>query len=191
MLLLPDSQAAAATELARLAPGPHSAAVLRLVAQVLRYLQLRHAAAGSASAQAAQARQFPPLAVALIAAAAETLLELCYRAGWPALASLLTPAAAAATAAATAAPPSPAVAPAEGSSIRKLYTAPPLGKSAAASPDRSTAGGKLGQQPLVPDLSKGDGLRCVMHPAVLGAATLLVAGCMLGVGIALLTGALQ
>ena len=237
VLVLPDAHAAAAAELAGLRPGPQAATLLRLVALALRYLEQREGATGRVASEAFQAR-YPPLAVARLAAAARQLVALAQRAGWPALAALLRPAAIAdgwhpARAALMAAPQAPATAtaspaaapaapapradpmPAAGAApspeprgphvVASLLTPPAPAPDAHEPPTGSFAsprkpgssgssgdGGEAGKAgdaaaPLAP-LGPEDGLRRVMHPAVLGATTLAVAGCVLGLGWALVGG---
>lgn len=71
------------------------------------------------------------------------------------------------------------------SSPREAHAALPLGKPGASAKGVAAA---PGSQTLVPELAEGDSLRRVMRPAVLGAATLVVGGTVLGVGIALCAG---
>ena len=194
LLLLPDSQVAAATELARLPATPRAAALLRLLATVLRFQQLRgEAAAGSPGAAEALGRQFPPPGAAHAAAAAAWLAQVARRAGWPAVEALVTPVASdAAALAAAATAPSAAVrtaAPAEAAasssgSPRKQHEALSLGKPAAGGKGGAARGGG----PLVPELAEGDSLRRAMRPLVLGAASLAVGGAVVGVGIAMCAG---
>lgn len=192
VLLLPDSQAAAAAELAQLPPGPASATVLRLTAAVLRFLEAREAAAGPAPA-AAFARSYPPLAVARTAAAAHELVAFAGRARWPALAALLLPA----TAADGFVQPAPA---ARAPMPAALVTAAspsraPLATPGDATPPLKPAGKLAHPSPPLPaelafELGEGDSLRRVMHPAVLAAVTLVAVGAVMGVGLALVTGRL-
>lgn len=209
VLVLPDSQAAAAAELARLPAGAQSCAtVLRLTAAVLRYLQQRDeeaAAVGAAADSAAQQLQlqYPPLAVERLVAAARNLLSLAERARWPALAALLLP-----LAAADGWSPAPqaAVLPAQGAAELAEQAGPATtgsGKAGQEFTKPSSSGGDKGgagsssSKGAAPDapahaafagVLPGDRLRRVMHPAVLGATTVLVAGALVGVGIALVGG---
>ncbi|KAL4457261.1 hypothetical protein ABPG75_012126 [Micractinium tetrahymenae] len=233
LLVLPDSQAAAAAELARMPAGPAAGSVLRLTSAVLRYLQQRGGATGTAAAAAFEAA-YPPLAVARLAAAARSLVELADRAGWPATARLLRPAMGAdghhpAHAAAQQQParparqseqqpevvatllpavtPSPAAAAAAGLPLRhasgssgKPAKSPPS-PPAAGTPGGSGKGGgggklsadeaSLSLGTVFADLDGRDRLRRVMHPAVLGAVTLVMAGLVLGVGAAMVAGHLS
>lgn len=231
VLVLPDSQAAAAAELSRLPASKASGTLLRLSGLVLQYLQMQEGATGPQAAAAIQAA-YPPLAVSRVAATARSLLSLAERANWPALATLLAPAATAdgwqparvalqqpaaaaqaeagasagaSTAAAAAAILVPAGA-AEGSSPRDAVPAAaaakagcssqsPLSLSRESSLDKpGTSASKAGDGGLelgvLPPLSEHDCLQRALHPAVLGAVTLLVAGAVLGMGIALVSGAL-
>lgn len=215
VLVLPDAAAGAAAELATVARSPLAASLLRLAGLVLAYLEDREAAGASADAVAAAAalqRKYPPLAVARVAAAARKLLDVAERARWPVLTRLLLPAAAAdgwrpaehaapapaaAETAATAAPLPAATADPEAPLAGKLappepfsFAKPGAAGEAAGGGKASGSGGKLGVAAglPVPELSMRDGQQRVMHPAVLGAATLLVAGVVLGVGVALVTG---
>lgn len=207
MLVLPDCHAAAAAELAGMHPSPRAACVLRLVAAVLRYLQQREGATGAAAA-GFEAR-YPSLAVARLAAAARQLAALAQSAGWPALAALVAPAAIAdgwhparaalevvGTPPAHQAQPEPA-----GAAQATASQAPPLARDAG-SPHKpsggasGSSGAKLGRASsgagaateAIPELAEDDCLRRVMTPRVLGAATLLAAGAVLGVGWALVSG---
>ena len=199
VLVLPDSQAAAAAELARLPSGAQSSAtVLRLVASVLRYLQQREEAAGEAGSAALEL-QYPPLAVARLAAAARRLLDIAERARWPALTALLLPAAVAdgwqpqagmqrGPAATAAAEPAAEVDPASGSGkAGTSHAALDIAKPA-------SGGSSKAAEPQAPapaafaNLAPADRLRRVMHPAVLAGTTVLVAGTLVGVGIALVSG---
>lgn len=201
MLLLPDSQAAAAAELAQLPTGPASTALLRLVAGVLRFLEAREAAALGPAAAAAFARAYPPLAVARVAAAARDLAGFAHRARWHALAALLVPATTASSylpaPAALAASPSAAAAPSRAPLALAGDASPPLkpGGSAARSGLPSGSGKLARPAPplaaaLACELGEGDSLRRVMHPAVLAAVTLVAVGAVMGIGLALVTGRL-
>jgi hypothetical protein len=198
VLVLPDSQAAAAAELARLPAGVQSSAtVLRLVASVLRYLQQREDAAGEADSAALEL-QYPPLAVARLAAAARKLLDIAERARWPALTALLLP-----------------VAVADGWQPQAAMQQGPASAAAAelaVEAELASGSGKAGTSHAALDISKPasggsskmaapqapapaafalapvDRLRRVMHPAVLAGTTVLVAGTLVGVGIALVSG---
>lgn len=208
MLVLPDCHAAAAAELAGMHPSPRAACVLRLVAAVLRYLQQREGATGAAAA-GFEAR-YPSVAVARLAAAARQLAALAQSAGWPALAALVAPAAIAdgghpARAALEVVGPPPAhqaqPEPAGAAQATASQAAPPLARDAG-SPHKpsggasGSGGGKLGcassgagaAAEAIPELAEDDCLRRVMTPRVLGAATLLAAGAVLGVGWALVSG---
>lgn len=234
ILVLPDSHAEVAAELARMPACQQSASVLRLVAAALAYLQAREAATGAEAAASFQ-DAYPPLAVTRVAAAARTVLSLAEQAGWPALAHLLQPAAvadgwhparaalqspdvaapepAAATAAvARPAPASAAAVAAEAADVGSSSPAAPAGtgggKAAAGTTSRPSsaplgilppAGGKAGSAKLaeagldpalLPELREGESLRCAMHPAVLGVVTVVVAGLVLGMGVAVMSGRL-
>lgn len=210
LLVLPDAAAAAAAELASMRPGTLSASLLRLVGAVLAFLEARHAAtaAGNETAAAEFAARYPPLATSRLAAASRKLLDVAERASWPALTALVLPAAgadgwrppaaqeptgAAATAAATAPaasadlledPPSPSVQKALNTDKLRTSGGDVAGGSSKQLP--AAPAGKLAHS--VPELSGGDGRERVMHPAVLAAATVLVTGTVLGVGVALVTG---
>lgn len=197
--------------------GPAAAAVLRLTAAVLRYLQQRDGAISPAAAAALEAA-YPPLALARLVAAARTLLGLAERAGWPATARLLRPAVAAdgrhpgpvalqhweqqheqqPGAAADALPAPPPRAPtaaaprASGSGVETPKAPPsPPASSLPGGSGKGGAGSKLSADEAgltLPVLDDRDRLRRAMHPAVLGAVTLAVAGLVLGMGAAMAAG---
>ncbi|KAI3425692.1 hypothetical protein D9Q98_007669 [Chlorella vulgaris] len=224
LLVLPDSAAAAAAELASMNHSALSASLRRLVGSVLAFLEAQQLAAcgGEAAAAAFQAR-YPPLAVSRLAAAARKLLDVSERTGWSALTTLLLPAAgadgwlpaqhhatvpqasaeaaptslAASLLAATESDSEPEPEPAspvdlKGGLMKPLSTAKP---TPATFVETSKAGGSSKHAAAlaapVPELSFRDGQQRVMHPAVLAAATAVVAGAVLGVGVALVTGHLM
>jgi hypothetical protein len=224
LLVLPDSAAAAAAELASMSHSALSASLRRLVGSVLAFLEAQQLAAcgGEAAAAAFQAR-YPPLAVSRLAAAARKLLDVSERTGWSALTTLLLPAAgadgwlptqhhatvpqasaeaaptslAASLLAATESDSEPEPEPAspvdlKGGLMKPLSTAKP---TPATFVETSKAGGSgkhaAALAAPVPELSFRDGQQRVMHPAVLAAATAVVAGAVLGVGVALVTGHLM
>lgn len=152
---------------------------------------------------AAAARQLSAFAGTRWPALAALLAPAVVADGWPPAragieAAAVAPAAApVAESPALAATPPPPAAPAE-DSPRKPAASGKLspggsGSGGKLSPGGSGSGGKLarlsaetavpGTDPeMLPELAEQDGLRRVMHPAVLGAATLAVAGAVLGVG---------
>ena len=106
VLVLPDSRAEAAAELCQLqqlalqegkqqaAPAASAADVVRLVAAVLCYLQLRQEAEAAGPHTAAASTfeaAYPPTAIARLALAARWLVALAVRARWPAVARLMLP----------------------------------------------------------------------------------------------------
>ena len=181
---------------------PQAATALRLAGAVLRYLEAREAAAGGA-APAFEAA-YPPLAVSRLAEAARTLLQAAERCGWAALAGLLEPAAIAdgwhPARAALAQPGEGSAASEEGEaapaedprSVSRSTSGASSSGSGRLSPTAAKAAvraaGAGGEAGLVPELDQRDCLRRVMPPAVLGAVTLVVAGVVLGVGAALMSG---
>ena len=197
VLVLPDSQAAAAAELAGLPEGPRSATVLRLVALVLRCLEEQR---DNASAFAAQ---YPPQALARIGAAAQQMLHFAERAGWPALAALLRPAvminggaqaAAAAVTMATAAAYAPSAEGMKGCVVAAAEVESAPGKEPFEGAGRGIGkvaqggGGGGGARRLASLVSDNDRRQRVMQPQVLGAMSALLGGGMLVMGALLLAG---
>lgn len=169
VLVLSDSQAAAAAELACLPRGARSATLLHLVAMVLRHLEQKQ----QGGRQGREGAGLP--SQDRISAAAAHLLVLAERACWPAVARLLAPAVGAAKA---------TVLDAAGSSKSKMGGA--VGQPAVkASVPRSGGGGRYREGAA--RQAGGAAMKGRLFPPVaLVAISLSVAAGLLGLGVWLL-----